>query len=70
MVIGCLYTCLQNMFWNQEFYKQRPAKQPLSFNFSLTITKVKEKKKLTFIHLSYITSDNMVEFQQVEIQAL
>jgi len=19
----------QNMFWNQEFYKQRPAKQPL-----------------------------------------
>jgi len=28
-LIVITYDLAQNMFWNQEFYKQRPAKQPL-----------------------------------------
>ena len=42
----------------------------LGFNFSSTITKVKEKNDSTFSLLSHISPETMVAFQQVEIAAL
>ena len=44
---GCLYTCLQTMFWNQQIFKQLPAKHPLIIFY-----------KLYFLDLIYLTFDS------------